>query len=418
MGKPVKHYGGWRIRWFDERGKRRSDTHATHDDARRALARHEAEVEAIRRGERRRLVEGKSFADLATYWLETRAVEKRSRKDDESMLRRHLLAAFGPMKLRAIGVEDVDRYVSTRRTLDPKTVNNHLTLLRTMLNVAVDLGWLHMVPRFKKPRVRLFSEDFAYLRTSDEILRFLRLAREREGEMVFALFATAVFTGMRAGELAGLRWPDVDFDTRIVTVQRSFDGPTKSGDVRYVPLVDALLPVLRAWRLRHPGEVVFTNRDGRPLQPSGRVFQEVFHRVLDAAGFKPRTVKGKQRPHIRFHDLRHTFASHWMANGGELFTLQKVLGHKSTQMTMRYAHLAPTAFAKDFGRFGAGVDVMTAEVVPIQPASCTASTDRVQETKPASARRLAPLVADDGPKGAQDGTGDLLEAVDLRRGRA
>jgi hypothetical protein len=67
---------------------------------------------------------------------------------------------------------------------------------------------------------------------------------------VFALYATAVFTGMRAGELGGLRWDDVDFDKRLVTVQRSFDGPIKAGDIRYVPILDALLPVLRAWRLR------------------------------------------------------------------------------------------------------------------------------------------------------------------------
>jgi hypothetical protein len=67
----------------------------------------------------------------------------------------------------------------------------------------------------------------------------------------------AVFTGMRAGELGGLRWDDVDFDKRLVTVQRSFDGPTKAGDVRYVPILDALLPVLRAWRLRCGGGFVF-----------------------------------------------------------------------------------------------------------------------------------------------------------------
>jgi hypothetical protein len=65
----------------------------------------------------------------------------------------------------------------------------------------------------------------------------------------------------------------------------TFDGPTKADDVRYVPIVDALLPTLRAWRLRHPGRLVSTNRDGGMLAPSGRIYQEVLHRVLDAAGF-------------------------------------------------------------------------------------------------------------------------------------
>ena len=53
--------------------------------------------------------------------------------------------------------------------------------------------------------------------------------------------------------------PQVDLEARLITVQRSFDGPTKADDVRYVPVLDPLLPVLRAWRLRHPGRLVFTS---------------------------------------------------------------------------------------------------------------------------------------------------------------
>lgn len=84
--------------------------------------------------------------------------------------------------------------------------------------------------------------------------------------------------------------------------------------------------------------------------PKDRVFCERFRRVLDAAGFEP--PKGKRQAHyIRFHDLRHTFASHWMMQGGDLFKLQKILGHKSTELTLRYAHLSPDAFAGDLGRF-------------------------------------------------------------------
>jgi integrase len=94
-----------------------------------------------------------------------------------------------------------------------------------MLNVALDLGWIERAPRIRKPRVRIFSADYSYLRTDDEVRRFLAAARG-EGENVFALYATAVYTGLRAGELAGLHWDDVDFERRLITVQRSFDGPS------------------------------------------------------------------------------------------------------------------------------------------------------------------------------------------------
>jgi integrase len=157
---------------------------------------------------------------------------------------------------------------------------------------------------------------------------------------------------MRAGEIAALEWPDVDLERRLVTVQRSFDGPTKSDRVRYVPVLDPLLPVLRAWRLRHAGRLVFTSMAGTMIQPSARIFQEVLHRVLEAAGLPKVERGGKERPYVRFHDLRHTFASHWVMKGGDLFKLQKILGHQSVQMTMRYAHLAPDAFKEDYARLG------------------------------------------------------------------
>jgi integrase len=97
---------------------------------------------------------------------------------------------------------------------------------------------------------------------------------------------------------------------------------------------------------------------------SGRVFQEVFHRVLDAAAFGQVERRGKTRRYITFHDLRHTFASHWVMAGGDIFRLQKILGHKSVAMTMRYAHLAPDAYAADHQR----LDALTAPILaPILP---------------------------------------------------
>jgi integrase len=379
MAKPVKHYGQWRIRWTDENGKRQSETIDDHRAAAHKLREHEVRVEEIRRGVRQANPLDKTFDALADYWLEKRAPLKRSRKDDESIIRKHLRPAFGALKLRQIGTEDGDRYVIDKMQLDDekdygdsrpigeKTIANHLTLLTTMMNVATtfNVPWLLHVPKFRKPKVALFGLDYSYLRTADEIRRFLVAARE-EGEHVFALYATGLYTGMRAGELAALTWGDVDLDNRRITVQRSFDGPTKSDRVRYVPVLDALLPILRAWRLRHPGSLVFTNRDGAMHRESGRIFQEVLHRVLDRACFPKTTIGGRERRHIVFHGLRHTFASHWVMGGGDIFKLQRILGHQSVTMTQRYAHLAPDAFAADYGRLGSGLVTGAASVVPLR----------------------------------------------------
>jgi hypothetical protein len=111
-------------------------------------------------------------------------------------------------------------------------------------------------------------------------------------------------------------------------VQRSFDGPTKSDRVRYVPILDPLLPVLRAWKLRHPGRLVFTNQAGAMFAPSGPIFQEVLHRVLAAAEL-PKVKRNEHNPPARMRDaapsrLRSCAIDFWYTTGIDL--LAHVLG--------------------------------------------------------------------------------------------
>jgi integrase len=127
--------------------------------------------------------------------------------------------------LHEIGVAQIDKFIVDRARLDKKTIANHLTLLGAMLKAAQDLGWLLVLPRIRKPKVRL-NADFGYLRTDEELRRFLAAAHD-EDKGAFVLYAAAAYTGMRAGELAGLQWGDVNFEQRLIAVQRSYAGPTK-----------------------------------------------------------------------------------------------------------------------------------------------------------------------------------------------
>ena len=368
MANPDLHYGKYRIRWTDEHGCRHQERYDNKRDAFFALQRHQVEVEEIKRGVKRSVISGKIFSDLCDYWIANRAITKRSGQHDVSIINCHLRPAFGSLNLRDLGVAQVDKYKAERIHLNQKTISNHLTLLKTMLGLAFDLKWITEVPRIKKPRTALFSTEFSHLRTDGEIKDFL-LSAQREGEQVYIIYASAIYTGLRAGELATLRWDCVDLERRLITVQSSFNGPTKAGDVRYVPILDPLLPILREWKLKIGGQYVFTNERGGIYQPSARIFQEVLQRVLTKAGFQKRERNSKLRHYICFHDLRHTFASFWVRQGGDIFRLQKILGHKSITMTMRYAHLAPDAYSSDYGRLGkvapgkgiASVTVITAQ---------------------------------------------------------
>ena len=350
---PRKHGSGWQINYLDADGNRRFKSYRTKKEAQGALHVLNAESQAIRAGVKARPLEPHTFDELTAYWLDHRASRKRSGKNDSSIINRHLRPFFGGMQLGDIDVRSVDRFRAQKGHLSPKTVHNLLTLLISMLGLAVDLEWLAVKPPIKKPH--LVETDYTWLRTT-EAIRGLLTAAQQEEPGAMELYATAVYTGMRAGEMLGLRWEDVDLDRRLITVKRSYDRPTKTGAIRHVPILNPLLPILRSWRLRSGSDWLFANRAGNMRQPADRILQEKLKSSLERAGLE----------RVRFHDLRHTFASHWVMNGGDLFKLQRILGHKSAAMTQRYAHLAPEAFRDDLDRLGDATP-LDAEVRELRP---------------------------------------------------
>lgn len=349
MAEPELHYGKYRIRWMDETGKRCSQVFETRKIAKEELRKRIFEVQQIKVGLLRKDNHSITFGMLADYWLEHRAAYKRSKKDDISAINKYLNPAFQHKAIASIRTAEIDSFKKQLGHLTPKSQSNYLTLLISMLKLAVELEWLVKIPVIKKPSTNLFSKEYHFLQTPEEINRFLKAA-EVEGGMVHLLYSTAIFTGMRQGELAGLRFSDIDFERNLIAVQHSYIGPTKSDKVRYVPIMASLKPLLAAWRELNHSEFVFVNHSGKMHTAGARVFKQIFFRVLKRAGFPPLNSGGKRKNYICFHDLRHTFASHWMMSGGDLFKLQRILGHQDSKMTQRYSHLSPAAFKDDFNR--------------------------------------------------------------------
>jgi hypothetical protein len=112
--RPVPCRDEWRIRWIDADGKRQSDVNDSYNEAERQLRKRRVEADEIKRGLRSAPPPEKTFNDLADYWIEKRAPRKPNRKDDESLIRKRLRPAFGSIRLREIGVEDVDAYVNAK----------------------------------------------------------------------------------------------------------------------------------------------------------------------------------------------------------------------------------------------------------------------------------------------------------------
>lgn len=337
--------GSWRIQYADPAtGKRKSLTFPPdqYEEAKATALRLKSRALEIKSGLVLRREKTPRFCDFVdSTFIPNKTENKRRPSDDRYIFRKHLVPFFGDYQLEDINTGLVETFKAKLKKagLADQTQANVLGLLSSVLRYAQELDLLDRLPTIKKPR---FSQkDYSYLKTDADIRKFLNEAK-KEQPGVYELFATAVYTGMRAGELFGLRWSNVDLKKRLITVQRSFDKPTKTGKVRHVPILDVLYPVLRNWRLKNKNELVFPNEVGNMHTPSPRVIKFTFKEILKKTKIKP----------MRFHDLRHTFASHWVMKNGDLFKLQKILGHADQKMVQRYAHLAPEAFNGILNIFG------------------------------------------------------------------
>ena len=172
--------------------------------------------------------------------------------------------------------------------------------------------------------------------------------RRRRGYEEFPAFATftdhlkpivllALNTGMRRGELFNLKWDDVNFAGRILTVV----GETaKSGKTRHIPMNEEVFSVLRAlYEQRKESELVFPGADGGRLDNISTSWENL--------------IKSAKIKKFRFHDLRHDFASKLVMAGVDLNTVRELLGHADIKMTLRYAHLAPEKLASAVAKLNA-----------------------------------------------------------------
>lgn len=250
-------------------------------------------------------------------------------------LRLHILPHLGDVNVADIRGEVLEGWLAkvastpierTGEKLRPKSIKNVVGALGVVLGKAQEWGVIAELP--KMPRVKVPERSFDWL-TSEEGARVVAATPDPE-ERLLVLFALR--TGARAGEQRALEWSDLDLATGRVSFRRSLsDGdsdvrPTKSGKLRHVPLAADLLSALKTARgLQH-------------LQ-GGRVFPArtvtMMRRVLHAA------CRRASLRDVRWHDLRHSFASQLVSAGVSIRQVQEWMGHSTITMTMRYAHLAP-----------------------------------------------------------------------------
>jgi len=261
-----------------------------------------------------------TFTEFADMYIENYArANKKSWQDDLYRIEANMKPFFGGIILQEVDPLLIEKYRALRlkKGVTKSTVNREITIMKKMFNLAIDWNYVDNNPVLK---IKLFSEKDTQkerILSEEEEARLLRECPEN----IRTLVITALDTGMRRGEIFNLKWKHIDFSEKIIRVEH-----TKSGRNREIPIGDRLYQLLvELLQLKGNTEYVFPNPDtGRPFKDIKKSFKFSCKR----AGISD----------LRFHDLRHTFASRLVKAGVDLITVRDLLGHFSVRVTQRYTH--------------------------------------------------------------------------------
>jgi site-specific recombinase XerD len=315
----------WWIRYADLTGRIRREKAGTKGTALKLYQKRKMEVlqgKKLPENLRAPLV---SFEELAKDALAYSKAHKRSYGDDEIRMEK-LLASFRGHTADSITPQDMERSLSKNAEENgwaPATANRYRALISLVYRLGILNGKVKENPaKFVKHRL----ENNARVRwlSGEEEVRLRTYLAETYPEHLPEL-DLALNTGMRLGEMYSLAWENVNTSRKVLTIPRS-----KNGEIRHIPLNCAALSALTQLRKRSktPG--------------AGPVVCDLKGRALASPRFwfEPAIPKAKIR-NFTWHCLRHTFASRLVMAGVDLRTVQELMGHKSIQMTVRYAHLTP-----------------------------------------------------------------------------
>jgi len=220
-------------------------------------------------------------------------------------------------EITSLDVENLKKWFMKRKMTKP-TANNYLTCLGRMFTIAIEWGYIE---EREKPKIRKFkvgSLEKARILTEEEELRLYNACTDDLKPIIL----TALYTGLRREEILNLKWKDIDFESRQIRARA-----TKTGQVYFAEMNDLLFILFQKLKERNGfSEYVFVNpRTGKRY----KTIQYAFEKARKLAGLED----------LRFHDLRHTFATRVSMKGGAGDRItQELLGHRSIKTTERYIH--------------------------------------------------------------------------------
>ena len=277
-----------------------------------------------------------TFNEFSNLWLNSYAepsVKPSTLSGYTDTITRLLKPVFGQTYLTEITTGSLQKYVADRlKNVSGKTVCNEVMVIKLMFKHAYRWGYLKHNPAEYVERPRTTKPEIDIL--SPEAIE--KLLSSSNGHYGIALI-TAIYTGMRAGELWGLQWGDIDWFSKQIHVRRSlwkrqFQTPKSKCSLRRIDMTDKLVRELKQWKLACPNnehDVVFPSPEGK-LSQHDNVVKRYFNQALRKAGLRQ----------VSFHSLRHSNASMRIQAGQNIKYIQSQMGHASINITLDiYGHL-------------------------------------------------------------------------------
>jgi len=295
------------------------------------------------------------LSEWLNKWIEGRknTLAYNTLKSYKGLIKNHINPNIGGVKLKNLKTRQVqellnykleDGKIKGEGGLSPRTVEYIYQTLHAALEQAVKEQFItrNICKAVEVPEKH--DEDEMQTWNREQVSSFMKTAKNYK---YYILHYLAVNTGMRQGELLGLKWKDVNFEKEIINVKRQYDRSLKfkklksDSSKRVIPLADNVVSELKSYRIRQNEDKLALGEEyiDKDLIGCNKKGEPINHRCL-VRDFK-RIIKEAELPEIRFHDLRHTFATLFLEAGGNIKTLQQMLGHASINITIdTYGHVS------------------------------------------------------------------------------
>lgn len=335
--------GIWKARWREGGRNRSTRVHGSHELAKK-IERKKSAPDENRHLDVKREVNFRMLTLIDRYRQEY-VSRKKSAGRERSVLE-GIRNELGTMFVREVDGGAVDRWyqgLTAKLGLSAGTAVRHFNVMHHVMEKAATI-WAPETGIDRNPadlvEVKRPDDQRERYLSADEMMSLKtaldgKMNRQRRGiNQTFyrlrLLVLIALTTGMRVAEILALKWGDVLYREELIAVRAKLKG----GKVRYVPMPAELVAEIKRFPAVMGEDRIFPPKRGATGERQ-RV-EGSFETVLDIAGIRE----------FRFHDLRHTMASWYMMNGGDLYELAKILGHSNIKMTERYAKLAKDHIAR------------------------------------------------------------------------